>query len=302
MRYTLGPLNIYIVMQTNQPSYRQPEGYYSPRTTHPTVKVGSPSSTASSRNYLIVYAAENPCQVKADGRRYELLPGQFILINPGKEVQVCPADQSGIFQISLEPACLEHWRKKTSEDHARKVFPHSHGKLELCEQIYQVEDSSLGNALIALAKNQVQRPASQESYDWPDLLVGHQWQVYQQLQRLTSAKLSTRKELYRRLCKARRFMLDHLDSPLDLDTLAQVACLSKYHFIRLFKEVYGQTPRQYLISRRLERASDLLKESDLSFHEICHEVGLKDSSSFGRLFKRSFGATPHLYRRMHAVG
>lgn len=289
-------------MRTNQPSYRQPKGYYSPRTSQPTVKVGGPSSTVSSRNYLIVYAAEHPCQVKADGRRYELLPGQFILINPGKEVEVCPADQSGVFQISLEPACLDHWRKKATEDHAKKVFPHSQGKLELCEQIYQVEDSRLGDALITLAKDQFQRTSSQDNYDWPDLLVGHQWQVYQQLQRLTSAKLSTRKELYRRLCKARRFMLDHLDSPLDLDTLAQVACLSKYHFIRLFKEVYGQTPRQYLISRRLERASDLLKESDLSFHEICHEVGLKDSSSFGRLFKRSFGATPHLYRRMHAVG
>lgn len=289
-------------MLTNQPSYRPTEGYYSPRTTAPIVKVGSPASTPSSRNYLIVYAAENSCQVKTDGRRFELLPGQFILINPGKEVQVCPADQSGIFQISLEPACLDHRRKRASEDHGRKVFPHSHGKLELCEQVYQVEESSLGNALKVLARDQFQRSAPQDAFDWPDLLVGHQWQVYQQLQRLTSAKLSTRKELYRRLCKARRFMLDHLDSPLDLDTLAQVACLSKYHFIRLFKEVYDQTPRQYLITRRLERASDLLKESDLSFHEICHEVGLKDSSSFGRLFKRSFGATPHLYRRMHAVG
>lgn len=289
-------------MRTIQTFYRQPEGSFSPRTVSPAVEVGIPVSTASSRNYLIVYAADNSCQVKADGRRFELLPGQFMLINPGKEVQVCPVDQPGIFQISLEPACLEHWRKKSSDDLAKKVFPHSHGKLELCEQVYQVEDSLLGNALIALARDQFQRPASQHVYDWPDLLVGHQWQVYQQLQRLTSAKLSTRKELYRRLCKARRFMLDHLDSALDLDTLAQVACLSKYHFIRLFKEVYGQTPRQYLISRRLERASDLLKESDLSFHEICHEVGLKDSSSFGRLFKRSFGATPHLYRRMHAAG
>lgn len=284
-------------MRTTQPSFSPPKGYYQSRTATPAINIGSPVSTPSTRNYLIVYAAARPCQVKADGRRYELLPGQFMLINPGTEVQVCPTDQEGIFQISLEPTCLDLWRKQVSQDQARKVFPHSHGKLELCEQVYQVEDSTLGAALNELTHN-----ASRQTYDWPTLLVGHQWQVYQQLQRLTSAKLSTRKELYRRLCKARRYMLDHLDSPLDLDTLAQVACLSKYHFIRLFKEVYGQTPRQYLISRRLERASDLLKESDLSFHEICHEVGLKDSSSFGRLFKRSFGATPHLYRRMHAAG
>ncbi|MEM9986886.1 MAG: AraC family transcriptional regulator, partial [Bacteroidota bacterium] len=125
--------------------------------------------------------------------------------------------------------------------------------------------------------------------------------AYQQMLNLTSAKLSTKRELYRRLCQARAYMHSHLDEVLDLDTLSQVACLSKYHFIRLFKEAFGQTPRQYLIAQRLEQASSLLIHTKKTFHEICQEVGLKDSSSFGRLFKRTFGATPHLYRQMNAA-
>jgi AraC-like DNA-binding protein len=126
--------------------------------------------------------------------------------------------------------------------------------------------------------------------------------IHCQINHLTSAKISTRRELFRRLCHARTYIHENLDSPLELDTLSQVACLSKFHFIRLFKEAFGQTPRQYLISKRLSAASELLIHSSKTFHEICHEVGLKDSSSFGRLFKRSFGATPHLYRQLHAAG
>lgn len=287
-------------MRTILPSYGQQNSGFRPHAYSQDIVIGKPQSIESSRNYLIVFAASQSCQVRVDVRKYDLEPGQFILVNPGKQVKINESAEQGVFQISLRATCLDQWRKQAADTESESVFPNSHGKLELCEQVYCAEESPLGQALLRIAS--LRNQPSEPEVSWPNLLVGHQWNVYQQLQRLTSAKLSTRKELYRRLCKARRYMINHLDSPLDLDTLSQVACLSKYHFIRLFKEVYGQTPRQYLIARRLEKASMLLKESDLSFHEICHEVGLKDSSSFGRLFKRSFGSTPHIYRRMHAAG
>lgn len=118
------------------------------------------------------------------------------------------------------------------------------------------------------------------------------------LDRLSSVKLSTRIELYKRLRLATAYVHDHLHLNLDLDTIAEAACLSKFHFIRIFKEAYDQTPRQYIISKRLERARDLLIHSDRSFCEICQEVGLKDASTFGRLFKKTYGTTPGKYREM----
>ncbi|MEL6591163.1 MAG: AraC family transcriptional regulator, partial [Bacteroidota bacterium] len=133
-----------------------------------------------------------------------------------------------------------------------------------------------------------------------EALLSTQYEIFTKINRLTSAKLSTKKELYRRLIQAQEYIHENLHTNLDLDTLSQVACLSKFHFIRLFKEVFEQTPRQYLIACRLERASKLLLNSSKSFHEICLDVGLKDSSSFGRLFKKNFGATPHIYRRIYA--
>ncbi|MDP5172737.1 MAG: AraC family transcriptional regulator [Bacteroidia bacterium] len=257
------------------------------------------SHTFSNKSILAIYASGPICKVKIDHLRFELLPDQFILVNPGREVQISPCDHGrGALLLTMDSISLESWKKLQKPETVATYFPHAHGKLEVCEQIFQAGDSELGLALSRKSNRNIRLTEEESHTEWADLIVKHQWRIYEQLQRLTSAKLSTRKELYSRLCKARRYMVEHLNHHLDLDTLAQVACLSKYHFIRLFKEVFEQTPRQYLIALRLERASKLLRQSDLTFHEICQEVGLKDSSSFGRLFKRSFGATPHTFRQM----
>ncbi|MDX2247901.1 MAG: AraC family transcriptional regulator [Bacteroidia bacterium] len=242
---------------------------------------------------------------------YHVRTGEYLLINDRRDV-VCNLDS----EVSVEGLCVylnkdllrEVYRELRN---ARKIpldipiFDAS-GRMEICEHVYKARGNELGNYLIELSARIRQAP-NRPPLDIEDIirtlaekLIRTQLRVFEQLERLSSTKLSTKKELYRRLCMARTHIHSNLNDPLDLDTLAQVACLSKFHFIRLFKEVFDQTPRQYLITRRLEAASTLLVNSSKSFHEICQEVGLKDSSSFGRLFKRSYGATPHLYRRMHA--
>lgn len=247
-----------------------------------------------SRSLGLIYVPDHACKISLDHRRVDLTAGQFLLAMPGRQLSALPsADGLGLLFLQLDLPALSAWRQ---QDPARRegIFSGIHTRPDFCEQSFPACDSALGQALADAFHKQESTLSPEE---WATLLIQQQWEVHQQLERITSAKLSTRQELYRRICQSRRYMLEHLHLGLDLDTLAQVACLSKYHFIRLFKEVYGQTPRQYLIARRLERASALLLSSNLSFHDICQEVGLKDSSSFGRLFKRSFGATPQLYRQ-----
>lgn len=246
---------------------------------------------------MVLLVEDGSLELQIEHRRFGLAPGQFIVVNARRACRLMASDTVRFVKVLvLSPISWHQWMGALPKE-GETPFPFSEGKLEFCEQVYSSQDSHFGRRLLQTRLN-----VTVDEQEWKAALIQQQWKVYEQLQRLTSAKLSTRKELYRRLCMAKRYMVEHLDQPLDLDTLSQVACLSKFHFIRLFKEVYGQTPRQYLIARRLDRASLLLKQSDLSFHEICHEVGLKDASSFGRLFKRNFGATPHLYRRMYALG
>ncbi|HSK96534.1 MAG TPA: AraC family transcriptional regulator, partial [Euzebyales bacterium] len=72
----------------------------------------------------------------------------------------------------------------------------------------------------------------------------------------------------------------HYAEPLDVTALASAAGVSKYHFIRCFASVYGTTPARYLTERRIERAQDLLRATNLTVTEICYLVGFASLGSF----------------------
>jgi AraC-like DNA-binding protein len=84
---------------------------------------------------------------------------------------------------------------------------------------------------------------------------------------------------------------------LTLSDLAAAAGLSRHHLVRRFAASYGQTPMRYLAARRLERASDLLRTTELPVLEICLAVGYRSLGSFGRAFLARFGMAPADYRR-----
>ena len=84
--------------------------------------------------------------------------------------------------------------------------------------------------------------------------------------------------------------------PLDVPALARAARLSPAHFSREFRRAFGQTPHQYLLNRRLERAAELLRNTDRSVADICFTVGLKSVGSFTTSFGRVYGMTPTAYR------
>jgi AraC-like DNA-binding protein len=84
--------------------------------------------------------------------------------------------------------------------------------------------------------------------------------------------------------------------PLEVDDLARAAGLSKAHFSREFRRAFGESPYVYLLTRRLERAAALLRNTDHSVAEVCLEVGLQGIGSFTTSFKRTYGMTPTAYR------
>jgi AraC-like DNA-binding protein len=83
---------------------------------------------------------------------------------------------------------------------------------------------------------------------------------------------------------------------LDVPALARAAHLSPAHFSREFRRAFGDTPHQYLLTRRLERAAALLRNTDRTVADICVAVGLRSVGSFTTSFRRAFGLTPTAYR------
>jgi transcriptional regulator GlxA family with amidase domain len=100
----------------------------------------------------------------------------------------------------------------------------------------------------------------------------------------------------RRLLRARDAMDRRYAQPLDVRSLARVAHLSEAHFIRAFRDTFGETPHRYLQRRRIERAMALLRQTDRSVTEICFDVGFMSLGTFSRTFSEIVGAAPTAYR------
>jgi len=103
------------------------------------------------------------------------------------------------------------------------------------------------------------------------------------------------------LRRARDHIDRHYQAPLDLDGLAAVAGVSKYHFARCFETTYGDTPMRYLTRRRIERAQDLLRAANLTVTEVCMLVGFSSLGSFSTRFRQLVGESPAAYRARWAA-
>jgi len=101
--------------------------------------------------------------------------------------------------------------------------------------------------------------------------------------------------LYRRIVQSKLFIDSHFHEKINLSDSADEALFSKFHFIRLFKKIYGRTPHQYLTYVRIENAK-LLLQTRMSVTDVCFEVGFESVSSFTGLFRRMLGQTPSSYQ------
>jgi AraC-like DNA-binding protein len=100
----------------------------------------------------------------------------------------------------------------------------------------------------------------------------------------------------RHLLRARDLADARYSERVEVNDMARAAGLSKAHFSREFRRTFGESPHQYVLTRRLERAAALLRMTDWSVAEICLEVGLQSIGSFTTSFKRAYGQTPTEYR------
>ena len=121
-------------------------------------------------------------------------------------------------------------------------------------------------------------------------------QIAKIVHNLPAVRKSTRVELYKRLSRAMDVLRSGFCGDISLDQLAGEACLSKYHFLRLFRAAFGLSPYQYIQHLRIEKAVLLLSRSDISIADLSTLLGFENGQSFSRCFYQRTGLYPTQYR------
>jgi AraC-like DNA-binding protein len=114
---------------------------------------------------------------------------------------------------------------------------------------------------------------------------------------LSASRLDTN----RRMLRVRDAIDREYASALDIPALAQIAYVSEAHFIRTFRDTFGETPHRYLQRRRIERAMTLLRTTDRPVSEICLDVGFTSFATFSRTFRAIVGQSPSSFRTRGAL-
>lgn len=128
------------------------------------------------------------------------------------------------------------------------------------------------------------------------LLLGHR-DILRRVQAIPCAREGTRKEIYRRVSLAVDYIESCYEQPIELEILAQVACLSKFHFLRAFRFMQGVTPQHYLQRKRAIVAKRLLATTSLPAAEIALQVGYASRTSLTKQVRHWTGAAPGEIRR-----
>jgi len=100
-----------------------------------------------------------------------------------------------------------------------------------------------------------------------------------------------------RLQRAKKTLHEKYSLPMELEDVARVAALSRFHFLRQFKKRFQTTPHAYLTKRRIERAKYLLQMGKHNVTDVCFEVGFQSLGSFSSLFRKYVGKSPQSYRQ-----
>ncbi|MDZ4711698.1 MAG: AraC family transcriptional regulator [bacterium] len=243
--------------------------------------------------------------ITPDGK-YDVTSGSYLILNEGQKCSGHIEKEAETFSLYFDPEFANEALRSivTPGD---KLLEHSfipdNQPVHFLEMLYS-HNKILSPVLMKL------HLASKVNYDDNDfikeqfyeliekMLVVHR-NLFEEISKLPPVKLSTKYELYKRVCRAKEYIDSSFSDSLTLENISKEACLSQFHFLRLFKSIYKQTPHQYLTKKRIDRATSLLFTTDMPVTQICFEIGFESVSSFSWLYKKKFGMSPETVREVY---
>lgn len=176
------------------------------------------------------------------------------------------------------------------------IFTTPHYRLELHNKLYEKHEA-LTKLLLELKRSEGDRLKEEEKLFEVLAELVRQSNMCKKVENgLPPVKNATRMEIFRRLADATDYIYSNPQAEISLDILAQISCMSKFHFLRLFKTAFGQTPHQFVNDVKVKQATSLLTRTSLEVQAISRQLGFKDSSTFSRLYFNHTGFYPSQIR------
>ncbi len=255
------------------------------------------------RGFSIKYACEGEETYTINGTKFKVSAGQYLLANNFAEGNVQIESKNPVkgicidFDTNLVAAAAASFSRPDTPipDQSLDLFFTTPAFLE---NQYMAKNTKIGALLLELDKlisaaPFVQHQFTEELYlNLAERLVEDYKPIIPQLNAVPGMKLATKKDLFRRLILGKLFISEHFSKPLNIEDIAKEIGMSKFHFFRLFKQVFNQSPYQYLLQKRLEYAVALLKKGNASISEIAMDTGFSDIHAFSKAFKNTYGTSP----------
>ncbi len=290
-------------IQTQFADRRAWDGRVLPKPTWPTVVINAKVSEAYRDNIKgplsLFYTLSGKSCVSIDKRKFDVSEAYYSISNKDQlyTLEIDQDTEVETFNIHFENGFVR--------DACRAIFATDENLLDNKDNF---SDQIFINRLIPASKQfhhlilQLKQNNNQMLHE--ELLVKVLYFVLQQendfsnkIDLIPASKSSSRVEILKRLSLAKDYIYAFYHVPLTLDELAMASHLSKFHFLRLFKSTFGQTPYQFINSIRIDQAKKLLRSSHIEVREIAEKVGFENPSSFSRLFYKHTGLYPSQFRQ-----
>lgn len=260
------------------------------------------------KSFGLKYVLDGTETYTVNNRRYKISPGRYLLVNP-----TCSCSLEILAPEPVKGLCIDLNPELLADVTKTLAFPKKADKQEVLdfmlgdrffENSYNHHQTHTGIFLQKVQKVLVANPEriehlTEEFYmQLAEILIMDQLLSMEYLKAIPSVKYNTQKELLRCLLMGKEYMDDCFLEKPSIALMADAANMSEYHFFRLFRSVFGVTPYQYALEKRLLHARELVRDGKLSLQEIALKIGFSDHSVLSKAFRKRFGIPPSQISRI----
>ena len=265
------------------------EGYL--RFSAPAQKITKVRALSSFRTVL-----SGECTYEISGQKYRLSAGECLALNADDEFDLCLPAQTQLLTVCFdEDRANDVAAAASTPDELLIDTPPKHlsGPVNFPRQVFQQDPTiaSIIQSLNATVVNEIDQLDPLFSSLYRKLLVTHSGAILS-IADLSAKRAPVRVEIQRRLAIAHEYIAANLREPIDLESIAAIASMSKHHFIRSFRQAYKITPYRLILELRLRAARADLERGEVSVTSIACRYRFANIQTFSKAFKQLFGVSP----------